>query len=310
MCTCTLFTDRLQRLHTFCPSALFMSEVQRIQELYPQLSISLHTDAEAQWATITGTISTIVPLPGRPVANPRMLIRFPFCQTNNKYTFEVNFIDLHCGEIGDAGFHQWLKTLLPNSGYYLCPGVMNTDTGSNVKSLRRWGFPFNRVDHKNCELWIPMPKVSGKWRHLPTCTNCVKLASYLNFEERRKASITPTRKRKRQSPSSNYPISLLSPTSVTKRLKIARKRKFKTSRKLQENSFDVNVRDTTHNELITLVSRIQHQSLNELQKLLQEADRKGQGEHLRSIWKQDVEDRVAFQKDQRKNRMYMYMYCI
>ena len=83
-CTCTLFTDRLQRLHTFCPSALFMSEVQRIQKLYPQLSVSLHTDTEAQWATITGTISTIVPLPGRPVANPRMLKRFPFGQTNNK----------------------------------------------------------------------------------------------------------------------------------------------------------------------------------------------------------------------------------
>ena len=155
-----------------------------------------------------------------------------------------------------------------------------------------------------------MPKVSGKWKHLPTCTNCVKLASYLNFEDRRKASITPTRKRKRQSPSSNYPISLLSPTSVTKRLKIARKRKFKNSRELQQNSFDVNVSDITHNELITLVSRIQHQSSNELQNLLQEADRKGQGEHLRSIWKQDVEDRVAFQKDQRKNRMYMYMYVM
>ena len=138
-----------------------------------------------------------------------------------------------------------------------------------------------------------------------TCTNMHKLFSYLRKEARRKASITSTRKRKSQSPSSNYPISLLSPTSTKKRLKLARKRKFKISKAVQQSSLNVNVSDVTHNELLTLVSRIQHQSRTELKKLLQEADREGQGEHLRSTWKQDVEDRVAFQRDQRNLHVHV-----
>ena len=57
----------------------------------------------------------------------------------------------------------------------------------------------------------------------------------------------------------------------------------------------------THDELLTLTSQIHHKSRAALKGLLLEADRAGKGAVLREAWKQDVEDRAAFQKDQKSN---------
>lgn len=65
--------------------------------------------------------------------------------------------------------------------------------------------------------------------------------------------------------------------------------------------YDVNVEDTTHKELLTLTSQMCHKSKTELQKLLTEAEKSRKGDLLIETWKQDVEERVAFQKDQKKN---------
>lgn len=188
------------------PSPVIASTIDQIKAQYPPLSISLYFDSEAQWVVITGSVSTWTPLPGRPVPNPHIVLRFPFGQGNNTYTFEVNSIDIHTGPIGDSDFHARLNTMLPSSSYYLCPGIGNgaeCSATSRAKSIRKWGFPFNRVDHKNCELWLPMPALSKKWGHSPTCVKCTALFSYLRKETRRKAAITPNRKRNRLSPSSN-----------------------------------------------------------------------------------------------------------
>lgn len=56
-----------------------------------------------------------------------------------------------------------------------------------------------------------------------------------------------------------------------------------------------------HDELLMLTSQIQHKSREELESLLLEADRVGKGDVLREAWKQDVENRAAFQKDQKSN---------
>ena len=74
-------------------------------------------------------------------------------------------------------------------------------------------------------------------------------------------------------------------------------------KKTKGTGFNMNVGEATHSELVALVSKIQQQSHSELEKLLSEADRAGQGETLRQKWKQDVEDRLAFQKDQSRNGM-------
>lgn len=282
------------------PSPLIVSTIDQIKAQYPPLSISVYCDSEAQWVMITGSISTRTPLPGIPVPNPRMVLRFPFGQGNNTYTFEVNCIALRTGPIGDSDFHSWLNTMLPSSGYYLCPGIGN-GVECSTKSVRKWGFPFHRVDHKNCQLWLPIPVMSKKWSHSPTCAKCTSLFSYIRKETRRKAAITPTRKRRRVSPSSNYPVSHLTPVSRMKRLTLKRKKQLKLNKMSKKNRWNVNVDDVTQKELLALVSTIQHQTEPELEKLLREADNAGQGETLRRAWKQDVEDRAAFEEDQRRN---------
>ena len=88
-------------LQSSYPNHVVMSIVDQIKAQYPPFSFSHYFDDEAQWVIVTGSISTAHPLPGRPVTNPRMLLQFPFRQGNNTYTFEVNFIALHTGSIGD-----------------------------------------------------------------------------------------------------------------------------------------------------------------------------------------------------------------
>ena len=70
---------------------------------------------------------------------------------------------------------------------------------------------------------------------------------------------------------------------------------------MKKDEWSVNVNDVTQDELLTLVTKIQHQAHPELEKLLREAENAGHGESLRQAWKQDVEDRVVFEEDQRRN---------
>lgn len=69
----------------------------------------------------------------------------------------------------------------------------------------------------------------------------------------------------------------------------------------QLTAYDVDIDSLTHDELLTLTSQIHQKSRAELEDLLFEADRAGKGDVLRAAWKQDVEDRATFQKDQKSN---------
>jgi len=63
----------------------------------------------------------------------------------------------------------------------------------------------------------------------------------------------------------------------------------------------VNVDDATNKELLTLTSEICHKSKGELEKLLAEAEKSGKDKILKETWKQDVEERMMFKKDQTRN---------
>ena len=65
--------------------------------------------------------------------------------------------------------------------------------------------------------------------------------------------------------------------------------------------YDVNVDDATNEELLTLTSQICCKFKFELQTLLAEAEKSGKDSLLKETWKQDVEERLAFNKDQKKN---------
>ena len=67
------------------------------------------------------------------------------------------------------------------------------------------------------------------------------------------------------------------------------------------HSLDVDLKDDSDASLIEATSYIQNNSKGELEALLLEADAAGKGDVLRQTWKQDVEDRINFNKDQRCN---------
>ena len=91
-----------------------------------------------------------------------------------------------------------------------------------------------------------------------------------------------------------------------KRLTLKRK---KQSKVLKKDEWHVNVGEVTQHELLTLVSKIHHHTCPELEQLLREAENASKGETLRQAWKQDVEDRAAFEQDQRTNGEISWYTC-
>lgn len=63
----------------------------------------------------------------------------------------------------------------------------------------------------------------------------------------------------------------------------------------------MNVGESSNEEMLAIVAHIHHKSRSELDTLLAEADKVGKGDILREKWKQDVEDRIAFDRDQKQN---------
>ena len=72
-----------------------------------------------------------------------------------------------------------------------------------VNNVRKWGFPFNRMDHIDCVMWFQRPPDST----INRCGKCRDLGYYLKKGVQHRKSVTPERKARRVLPSSKYPIS-------------------------------------------------------------------------------------------------------
>ena len=70
------------------------------------------------------------------------------------------------------------------------------------------------------------------------------------------------------------------------------------------------VRQDMHQELEEVHFTLTEQCPKELDKILSEADAQGKGEVMRKLWKHDVEDRLAFKKDQAKNGTLHVCVCL
>ena len=171
------------------------------------------------------------------------------------------------------------------------------------KHARKWGEPFARVDHDECQLWFRSENVSSKQRYLPpTCEKCTSLRGYLQTEIKRRSLVSSDQKAKHILPSSHTALKHLTPTSKAKRLKLVTEERRAMKKKIDKYlQYDVSVAESTHDELLQIVSQIQHRSKQELETVLAEADKAGKGDLLRMKWKQDVEERVAFERDQQTN---------
>ena len=65
--------------------------------------------------------------------------------------------------------------------------------------------------------------------------------------------------------------------------------------------YEVTLHDDQNSELLKLVSSISDIGKGELEKVLKEVDAKGKGELLWKIWKLDIEQRLKYREDQKKN---------
>ena len=81
--------------------------------------------------------------------------------------------------ISIATFDDLMQSMLPDSSYYLCPGMplnLVEKCTFEAKNARKWMSPFQRIDHTECEQWF---ENSNKNKVAPTCNKCVKLRHYL-----------------------------------------------------------------------------------------------------------------------------------
>ena len=273
---------------------------------YPSLTLTPHEGSDGHWAIIEGSTTTCSPLRTKlPTHNPRMVVHAPSESLSCiYYKFEVHFVVLFQGLTTDVQFDVLLQSLLPRSSYCLCPDLpegLRKSVDFECKSARKWGFPLQRTDHVDCQLWF-QAQVTPRLQQEPLCEKCKSLSKYLRKMLRKRASLTPTRKRKRALPSSPCPWKYLSPATRSLRLSRTRKVKFSTKKKLDKYcQFDISVGEATHRELVEVLSAIQHKCTGELQALLAEADFAGKGDILRQKWQQDVQEHLSFHKDQREN---------
>ena len=172
-----------------------------------------------------------------PLHNPRMVI----CSEGDQsvmFKFEATYISLLSGQLPEDSerFHELVKTLLPGSGYFLCSGLP-ADVASmltyETKSARKWGLPFDRVDHKECLMWLNTDSAPGSSRKQPQrCHKCSQLMYYVRRESRKRALLSAEHKAARIQTSSHYPMKYLSPASLQKRRSLILQEKKALKRKV------------------------------------------------------------------------------
>ena len=124
-----------------------------------------------------------------------------------RINFQRSFKYLH-GHANTADFLSYLRSLLPDSGYVICPGISNYPFNLRFKTkhLHEWGEPFNRLDSDTCELW----RVPNNSRQLPSnelynvCKSCKQLSHDIQQLVKRNSTITGAQRQSRTMPSHNY----------------------------------------------------------------------------------------------------------
>eukprot|EP00733_Pompholyxophrys_punicea_P000252 Pompholyxophrys_punicea_v1_NODE_53_length_4254_cov_18.877590.p1 type:complete len:841 gc:universal NODE_53_length_4254_cov_18.877590:1608-4130(+) len=173
--------------------------------------------------------------------------------------------------------------------------------------------------HQECLLWFFQERFSSKY--LSVCPNCITLSQDLQKRLKKHQELTPEEnlelRRKRASPSSNYPVRELSPDHLRERYDNLMKERFRDRRKLKRFAcLDIVLDKDQDDDMTDVVKTIE--SDPEMKKILEtifkEADSDGnftgRGQSLRAIWSRDVnmargiatpEDKDIWESDQERN---------
>ncbi len=133
------------------------------------------------------------------------------------------------------------------------------------------------------------------------CSSCKTLTNNLN--QRLKAAVTSPVRRKRQQPTSHFPLKFMSPSSQKKREKNAQRNRSKILQKYSHTELSLD--DEQHEELSRLVNAIDEQEGDDLNQLLSDVGTHGVRDAVNEIWQMDKRKmKDAFAKDQSENCEY------
>ena len=147
---------------------------------------------------------------------------------NIAYEVQVLFTNVDSGIVQDPDhFMEICKTISDSSGYKFCPGLQIDHYYTHyyaviryhIKSVRLWEHPFKRIDSRNCLLWHELAANAAQLEKLSKnvlCKSCKRLCCDLDHQ-RTRSDVSPSKRAKRQLPSSNFKLKYLSPASVMKR---------------------------------------------------------------------------------------------
>ena len=218
-------------VHPVGPTHYFDSFITDLGRVYPLLTIIVTFLSGKKWGILQCKVE-VEPNLLTPIYNPRMVITTEN-ETSLTFKFEVLYKTLVFGHLpADLDrFHDLVKSLLPDSGYFACEGIppdVSATMSFNTKSARIWGCPFGRVDHIDCPMWLmAIPATGSSSLGIQRCEKCTNLMYYIVREAKKRREVTPEQKTARVQVSSHYPMKYLSPASLQlRREHISRERKF------------------------------------------------------------------------------------
>ena len=140
------------------------------------------------------------------------------------------------------------------------------------------------------------------------CSACKRLVTYLEWQLKRTKGESPSRKLKRQAPSSKAKLSYMSPASQLKRKQnvISERNSDKKKLRKYENT-EVTLTDDQHEDMCSIVKTIEESSKDDLEKVFADGDIHGVGDKVREVWFTDRRHQLEqFHEDQTKNGKYLY----
>jgi len=231
--------------------------------------------------------------------------------------YVINSLGFHVesGTITSASdLHELCQGFAGHFSYKFCPGIdwkMYQENYYEViryhlKSVRYTTFPIQRVDSVSCPLWFKQPakaRASEKYATEAMCSACKRLLSYLNRQLQRTTAESPSRKVKRQAPSSKAKLSNMSPASQLKRKQNVTSERNNDRKKLRKyENTEVTLADEQHDDMCNIVNAIEEVSKEDLEKVFAEGDMHGVGDKVREIWLTDRRQQLEqFHEDQARN---------
>ena len=178
------------------------------------------------------------------------------------------------------------------------------------KLRRSWGFPFDRMDSKNCSM---LHKPQNR-KQMPgsdlynVCRRCKRLHHELKAMSKKREQNSA----EHISKSSKCNWRFLSPKSQRRRWRAVTSGFRRLEREVKRLNKQLQVPLSSHfsNQMREITGTISSKFQKDLLTIFEEAEAQGKGKIVQSIWMKDVEDRRAFWKDQNINSKSTVTLCL